>query len=317
MLCASIASHRGDMFLRTHFAVDRSVRIHAAERKGMRCDTRYFPASRAEPRNATVLWLILDGAAQISFGSETMRFDAPALIQMPEHWMEGANGVRSVRIDTGVELHRALRILVRAPAPFEVKAMNAELLAVANAYHQAVLGADAPAHANSASHARALLKELRRSGVLPAGIDPDTVSDREDAPLLRVWSALQEGYSTLDVSPSLKLMAASCGLSLRHTARLIAEIFRDFMMPVGGFRETTITLRLCFASMLLSSPELSVADVASIVGYGHPESLTNAFKRANLPAPQRVRNGLAQESRRVIRNSDFVPTSEHYTAEAI
>lgn len=297
MLFASSCTSLGDIYLRTHFAVDRSVRIYAAERKGMRSDTRFIPASPAKAREATVFWLILEGTAQLSFGSETMRFAAPALVQLPESWVEGEEGVRRVRMETGSELHKALRILVRAPAPFEVLSMDAALFAAASAYHEAVLGPAAASGENSAAPAKTLLRALAQSGFLPASIDPEAIVEEEEGSLVRAWSALQERYAAFDVSPSLKLMASSCGLSLRHTARLIAEIFRDFLMPVGGFREATISLRLCFASMLLSSSMLSVAEVAALVGYGHPESLTNAFKRANLPPPQRVRSGYADEAK--------------------
>ncbi|MFO0664119.1 MAG: hypothetical protein U0174_09210 [Polyangiaceae bacterium] len=319
MLFASSCADFGDIYLRTHFAVDRNVRIYSAERNGMRSDTRFIPASPAPAREATALWLILDGTAQISFGSETMRFSAPALIQMPESWMEGADGSRRVRLETGGEYHRALRILLRTNASFEVLAMDASVLTAAAAYHHAVLGPGAVANANSAKPAKELLRALRASGLLPAGIDPEEIVEEEDAPLTRSWKALQERYAAFDVSPSLKLMAASCGLSLRHTARLIAEIFRDFLMPVGGFREATITLRLCFASMLLSSSALSVAEVAALVGYGHPESLTNAFKRANLPPPQRVRSGYTEEAKHLSAppRTTAESTPDSFTADAI
>lgn len=297
MLFASSSTSLGDVFLRTHFAVERAVRIYAAERSGMRSDTRFIPASPAKARDATVFWLILEGSAQLSFGSETFRFSAPALVRLPESWVEGADGVRQVRMETGSELHRALRILVRAPGAFDVLEMDAATLAAATAYHQAVLGPSTAPNSNSAAPAKALLRALANSGILPTTIDPESIAEEEEAPLVRAWGALQERYAAFDVSPSLKLMASSCGLSLRHTARLIAEIFRDFLMPVGGFREATISLRLCFASMLLSASKLSVAEVASLVGYGHPESLTNAFKRANLPPPQRVRSGYAVEAK--------------------
>ena len=324
MLFASSCTNLGDVFLRTHFAVDRSVRIYAAERSGMRSDTHFIPASPARAREATVLWLILDGSAQISFGSETMRFSAPALVRLPESWVEGAEGSRRVRLETGAELHRALRILVRGAAPFEVLPVDAALLAAGSAYHQAVLGPGAAPgssiSSNSVAPATSLLDALVRSGFLASELGAETLTEEEDAPLVRAWGALQERYAAFDVSPSLKLMAGSCGLSLRHTARLIAEIFRDFLMPVGGFREATITLRLCFASMLLSSSQLSVAEVAALVGYGHPESLTNAFKRANLPPPQRVRSGYANEGKLYSdrrRKMDVLADAARFTAEAI
>ena len=63
---------------------------------------------------------------------------------------------------------------------------------------------------------------------------------------------------------------------------------------LSGWGEMMRQLRSKLAVTLLSSPRLSVADVALAVGYSRPEAMTNAFQRDGLPPPLVVRERLLQ-----------------------
>ncbi|MFO0665438.1 MAG: AraC family transcriptional regulator [Polyangiaceae bacterium] len=272
----------------THLAIGRMMRIYASARQCMRLDTSLLPATPTEAREVTQLWFLLEGTVHISVGSRTTKLDKPCLFRLPEHFSKGADGERSVRLVTGGARFRSVQFYHRAPASgFEIVPLSPRVLDRAAQYHASVI--DTGDSSESSGAQAAFVDVLEAEGLVPRGLSEDALPRPQDASVLRVWSALRASYTKSDASPSIKLMAAAANLSRRHTTRLVAEISRDFLVPPGAFQEMVLLLRLTFASLLLSDPELSIAEVARLVGYAHPEGLANAHRRAGLPTPEQVR----------------------------
>lgn len=288
MLYASSRSDFGDHHMQTYLAVGREFRVFAAERKGLRSDTEYLPTSSKQPRNVSQLWFLIEGTLVVSRDARSVPIVGPSLVVLPEHWDKGADGRAPVRLQTYGDRIRAVHVHYRgAVVDFAVLPFTGELLREVSRYHEAVMKAEAPRELGAAE--RIFFGVLASAGLVPSAVEKEALSCSGQAHLMRVWNVMREMYAELDTNPSLKVIAAKAGLSRRHTARLISEIFRSYLFPQGGFQEVMLTLRLSLASVLLTSGALSVTEVAQRVGYAYPESLTNAFKRAGLVSPTRVK----------------------------
>jgi AraC-like DNA-binding protein len=119
---------------------------------------------------------------------------------------------------------------------------------------------------------------------LKAGISID-----EDPRLVALWQELASAYARADTRPSLKRIAMATAMSLRNISRFMTLASRELLLPPGGWRDTTVNLRLTMAVLFLSCPAISIADVAKALGYGHAEAMANAFQRAGLRSPTDAR----------------------------
>lgn len=289
MLYASSRVAFGDRSLRTHLALGHSARIFAADRVRLRSDSLYFPTAPEKQRAVSQLWFLLEGTGHASFYGERVELKGPSLVLLPEDMGTDPADKRRVRLLIEGERVRSVQVHYRGPlVELGVQPLGGDLLSAASTYHDAVLGG--PEVEDASGLANTFFDALHHAKVVPAQIPLKMAPSAVQGHHIRVWKAMREMYAGFDTSSSVKLIAATCGLSRRHTARLIAEIFRDYLLPPGGFKEVMLTLRLSLASMLLASGDVSVAEVAERVGYGYPESLTNAFRRANLPPPTFIRD---------------------------
>lgn len=288
MFYAASHMHLGSVHMTTRLAVGCSARIYAAERHGMSTDTRLLPATQASARAITIRWFVLSGSATFEHEGEMVRVMAPALVALPEHWNEGADGKRTVRIQTFGAPYAVVQVLHRE----ECEGLTQLPLSEGHAQeimamHRRILDAS---EGDSAALLRALLWKLVGFGLVPTSAvhEPDP-SMYTDSAAIRMWGTLQRRYTAFDANPSLKAMAAEASLSGRHAHRIMGSIFSECLMPPGGFREATVNMRLSLASMLLSKSTLSVQEVAKLVGYLHPETLANAFRHVGLPSPAEIK----------------------------
>jgi len=282
------------VLLATRFAVSQSARICAAERRGVNADTMLFPATQSAPRNISVLWVIIAGAATFSYDDQVTQVAAPCVVSVPEHWSEGANGKRVVRMQTQGEPFASVQVHFRGTCErltelsLAREKMN-ELVSV----HRRILDGDPE---GGAGLLRALLWRLASFGLVPRSALTDAdASLFTDPSTVRMWEAVRRHYAALDANPSLKSMASEADLSERHAHRIMRNIFNACLLPPGGFREATINLRLSFASILLSRSSLTVVEVARRAGYMHPETLANAFRHAGLPSPAEIKRTYAAD----------------------
>ncbi len=110
----------------------------------------------------------------------------------------------------------------------------------------------------------------------------------------RLWAALRPLYETYGGTVSLKQLAGSLEMSMRQVGRDAKDLANTFGMG-NGFRDALLALRLRVAVLLLSGPESTVAEVATLVGYGSPIAMARAFRDAKLPAPSAVQAVLRSE----------------------
>lgn len=110
----------------------------------------------------------------------------------------------------------------------------------------------------------------------------------------RLWDALQPLYQTYGGTASLKQLAASLDMSMRQVGRDAKELAKEFGFG-RGYRDSLLVLRLRHAALLLSAPGATIAEVATLVGYGSPIAMARAFRDARLPPPSTVQAALRGE----------------------
>jgi AraC-like DNA-binding protein len=118
-----------------------------------------------------------------------------------------------------------------------------------------------------------------------------TVCEKEPENFSRLWAALTPLYQEYGGTMSLKQIASHLGMSMRQVGRDAKELTKTFGFG-GGFRDMLLVLRLRVATLLLSAPEATVADVARCVGYGSPIAMARAFRDAKLPSPSAIQDAM-------------------------
>lgn len=274
----------GRALVRTAVALDQGMRVFAVERRNLIYDSRLVGKSASPRRSCELVLFLLEGEIDTSEGQHVR---APALVVTDDRWYEGDGQFRATgRPYRAVEVRAHHRRACAPPAPPRILALPSGLAAAASDHARAAL--DSPA-TPLAEPARALVEALVAAGLIarcPSGGRP------LDAGAEVLWRAIATAYGRGDVLPSLKWLAATSALSLRQTSRNVEALQRSVLLPGTRWRDALRVLRLKLASMFLSCPELHVGEIASALGYGRLEAMTNAFQRAGLPSPTRVRAAL-------------------------
>jgi AraC-like DNA-binding protein len=263
------------------------VQIFLVRRSGMCFDTQFLPARTGAPRAEVVVWYVRSGV--VHWTGEETRAEVPRIWVFSGAVIDGENGVRPRNCHACGDPFESimLRVRVAAVKPDLLRSIEpSESVKRAAERYFALLGADT-SDASSTEIARALLHALEADGVVERGTES---AGFESSGVLRpVWSAVQSSFRSLGASASLKVMAAVAGQSVRQTERLIWAAHHGLMTATEGWRDTMLTYRIRLAIVLLSSPDASISDVARTVGYSRQEAMSNAFRRAGLPAPQTIR----------------------------
>ena len=106
--------------------------------------------------------------------------------------------------------------------------------------------------------------------------------------LRRVIEYIQQN---LDQDLTLAELAAMVYMSPYHFARLFK---RSTGVPPHRF---VIRERIARASVVLTRPELSIAQISRMVGFGTPSHFTTVFRRATGITPKGYRTGYLREGR--------------------
>ncbi|MFO0662940.1 MAG: hypothetical protein U0174_03260 [Polyangiaceae bacterium] len=268
------------------------MRIFASHRENLQFRSECTPAAATPSRPVTQLYALLEGELSVSFGARELSLEAPALVRLPESWAKGACGERTAMLETRGRRFRAVQITYRVPSSsYECLELPSTLLGALTRYASAVL--DEPREGFGAAPERECLRALEVHGLL----DRETIASADeghDESMVRLWNAFRPLYAATDALPSLKALAGAMGLSRRHSSRLVAEFAQRYLLPPGGFQELFHDLRLALSSLLLSDRNLSVGEVASIVGYARQEALAGAYRRAGLPTPKEIRRSYSR-----------------------
>lgn len=277
-------------FFQTHVAVDRGLRVFAAERRGVTFRTHLIPGAAAKRRDVVVLWFIVSGWASWT-GAVTGRAEAQTLVALSESAFDGARGLRDYELQSSGAPFRGLEVRVPSAAvPVDVSwgpRAVACSAAVWDAVERYLATVFSPGGAKVPYAVVKLLEHLVAEGLLARTVVERIVLE-EDPRMTRIWDATAEAYARFDTRPTLKRIADACGMSLRNLSRFVDLAYNDLMLPSAGWRDMSTNLRLMIAILFLSCPDVSVADVAGAVGYGHAQAMANAFKRAGVPTPREV-----------------------------
>ncbi|MEO8876422.1 MAG: hypothetical protein ABI461_12605 [Polyangiaceae bacterium] len=284
----------GPAILRSQIGVDHDLRLFAVDRRGVVHDTALLPCVRVPRREVSLFWFVISGRTSWSGPSEGS-IEGPAVLTLDESDFDGANGKRTWTFRSSGEPFRGLEVrasrrlvaaeLRKQPTPLVCTASTFEAV---EAYLSSALDTNA---AGSAVDVLALLDALAPEKIFEPSLKKG-ISVDEDPRLVALWQELASAYARADTRPSLKRIAEATAMSLRNISRFMTLASRELLLPPGGWRDTTVNLRLTMAMLFLSCPMISIADVARAMGYGHSEAMANAFQRAGLLSPSDARSAV-------------------------
>jgi AraC-like DNA-binding protein len=287
MLFAQGEVSRGRASMRSHVGLGRDVQIFLVRRSGVCFDTEFLPARSSRGRPEMVVWYVRRGEVHWSGGEASS--DSPRIWLFSGAVIDGEGGTRPRNCHACGDPFESimLRVRVEKLQPDLVRSIvPSETVQAAADRYFSLLGTET-SDASATEIARSLMHALEADGVIDRGTESAAF---DAAGVLRpVWSAVQSSFRSLGATASLKVMAAVAGQSVRQTERLIWAAHHGLMTATEGWRDTMLTYRIRLAIVLLSSPEASISDVARVVGYSRQEAMSNAFRRAGLPAPQTIR----------------------------
>lgn len=269
----------GDLRVDTALLLHRTFRAQVIRRSRLLFDTR-FARGVVPPRGVATLLVVGRGSTSIS-GSDRVT-EAPVLWVLAENELERADG-------TGMALRSwgAPALIMDACVPESAVAVPVGLahgprpLPAHVADHlEAIL--EAP---EQTSHLAAVLALLERANVVRPELGT-SIDEPEPPHLLRLWEVIRSRYESHDTGTYLKLFGELLQRSPRQLQRDTTELTRRF--GLGSFRTIAKTLRLRRAVLLLSTPQLSITEIAAQVGYGSSDAMGRAFRDAGLPAPSVV-----------------------------
>lgn len=276
MLIANSETRCGSAGMRSTLVLERAVRGTIVMRDRLAFDTRFAAAAGGKPEAVAHLFLLVAGR----FVLDGRAYDAPVAFVLADEEIERPRaGVRTFRTD-GERVHviqlRFAKPAVHAP----IGLANGPVTLSPAAWDAARKVLAEPARL------QALLDTI--GVVAPIAATPYAA---EPERFRRLWAALEPLYATYGGAASIKQIAASLEMSIRQVGRDAKELAKTFGFT-GGYREWLLVARLRTASLLLSAPEATVADVAGLAGYGSAIAMARAFRDAKLPAPSAVQEAL-------------------------
>jgi AraC-like DNA-binding protein len=276
----------GDASYSSLFAIERSFRLYAVERRGMVWDSRFIRAREQIAPDRCVLYFLLDGWVRVR-GAVGRFIEGPGAFVTTQSAIEGLAEDAGFSLVSGGEPLRTLQMTVAAsdlliPCSGAITpiAVSGDTLEAA----RRVVGAH-DVHPGPAI--AAFLDSCAADSILRPGLAA-TIVPEEPTRITRVWNALSASTNPRALG-SHQGIGEHAGVSPRQVSRMVEEIKESFGLDWRGWRVVTNDLRLRFAVLLLSVNSLSIADVAVSSGYGSTNALALAFRRAGLPAPSIVR----------------------------
>ena len=281
---------------RMQWAVVFAARVWSVvvERSGLVLDTRFIPAARFSPRARTCVYVLLRGAWTIHGKKREERLVAPCAFVVSEEQLEGARGRRPYTFAAGGDPFRAIEIHVsESDVRVAPSARPAIVRLDARAFEEADDAVTSSARSDAALERSfaALLHELARAGVLSLEVYEAALRPSPRA-VARIWSGVRPMVERLYLRPTLQELEASSGFSTRHIDRHVGEFVERFGLVGTRWRSSLLHLRLKLAVLLLSAEDVSIADVAGLVGYGSTDAMARSFRDAGLPSPGAVHQAL-------------------------
>ena len=267
--------------------LERAFRGNVMHREHLSFDTKFAAPALGSPDNGGHLFVLLDGEMTIA-GQPPQH--GPLVYLCADAEIERIDPKRTTTFRTSGPLVRVVHLrfpmekLRRVPGLAQGPiAVTDAILATADHISTAAVQHTQQGDEMTPIFA-AYIEELARFGLVDHAL-PSTIVADEPERFIRLWRAVNGLYKEFATLSSLKELADSLNLSVRQAGRDAKEFARIFGIPGHGFRDTTRVVRLRAAALLLSAPDISVAEVAHLVGYGSAIAMGRAFRDAKLPAP--------------------------------
>lgn len=103
--------------------------------------------------------------------------------------------------------------------------------------------------------------------------------------LARLFRILGDTLTRLEERPALVELADALDVTERQANRHFAELEREYRHPNDGWRSFIHDARLGFAMHMLSVPNVPIAEVARLSGYGSAVALSHALARRGTDSP--------------------------------
>lgn len=272
--------------------LERRFRIGSTRRVGALWDTRFtLPNPAIEER--WVVYFVMEG--ELRWHEPELVFTSPSSFVATSGELAGSDGrrlrsFRSTAEFTGVELHVAPRELRAVPStPFALTS-SAPTFEAARAYTELVHSERSLGPTDRDAAVAKLLQALYADGVLHHDLST-TMHPVEGAEAV-LWQAFVPFVERLVLGPSLDEMSTRTKMSLRQLGRAVDRFLKGFSLPWSGWRELTRGYRLHVAALLLSNPELAIAEIAERTGYSSAEALSHALTAEGLLPPMELRRRL-------------------------
>lgn len=277
---------------------ERRFRTYAINRRGLTFDTRFAPAVEGAT-DGVIVYLLLDGTLRWGGGPEVV---GPALFLMRESDFEGNRGARSSSFRSwGVPFQSVELRIARADCSMAVGeeptilvpvGADASLVAAGRLYLHAIHSRKG--QAVMAGLAVEYLSQLRTRGILASDLAATITHD--EGVRGRVWDAIRPMIETFGRGAKQNDVVMS-GWSARRVQQELTRMALSLGVDwLGGWRDVTVRYRVRVAAMLLSSPALSVGDVADAVGYTSVEALAHALDACGLPSATEIRRALQADA---------------------
>jgi len=294
MLSAVGRFERSPVELAVGMAFERRFRLFAINRRGLTFDTQFSPAARGAT-NGVIVYLLLEGTLRWDSGVEV---HGPSLFLMRESVFEGAHGSRTSGFRSWGTPFRSVELRV-APEECIVADWDTPLVTLSGASDPIVTAGRLYLHASHAKNGQKVVSDLaaqylvalQSRGVLAS--DLASTITQEDLIVEVLWDALRPALESFGVGAKLDDLIARVGWPARRLQRVLMDMVASHGSGwAGGWREVVVRYRVRVAVLLLSSPSLSIGEVANAVGYGSVEALAHALATVGLPSATEVRRQL-------------------------
>jgi AraC-like DNA-binding protein len=267
--------------MHTTLLLERSVRGTVVRRDRLAYDTRFAAAVAGKAEPVGHIFLLVAGRYAPAVG-EAIHGPVGVILADDEFERLGANS-RTFRTD-GDQVHVIHLRYTREDIAAPIGMAAGHLRLPASFWDIARRVMDQPTAIGDVFEALA-----------SAGVTRPAVRIHEEPERYRrLWTALRPLYETYGGTVSLKQLAGSLEMSMRQVGRDAKELANTFGGG-NGFRDALLVLRLRVAVLLLSGPEATVGEVATLVGYGSAIAMARAFRDAKLPAPSVVQAAVRSE----------------------
>jgi AraC-like DNA-binding protein len=142
-----------------------------------------------------------------------------------------------------------------------------------------------------------VLDGLRDARVLdeaaPSPLSPSSAPGRV---VSRIASTIFPTLSALATRPTMIDLMARTQLTERQLLRNLVRVQEDFELLDRGWRAAILRWRVTAGALLLSSRDISLAEVARLAGYSSTKAMARAFSDAGLPPPGEVRERIGKDA---------------------